>query len=152
MNITFHRAQISDFLGIAKLDREVWSHYKPTPFNADGEHIWRVWIEHALVFCAKDANDQIIGAVMAFPIISSQYFLHKFFVDANHRGRGIGTKLLGLLLAEIDRMGAKCILTVDPNNEVAIRLYEKFGFSEKEFVKGYYKDNEDRFVLKRKSG
>jgi ribosomal protein S18 acetylase RimI-like enzyme len=151
LKINIKRAQTSDFLGIAELDREVWSHYKQTDFNADGEHIWRVWIEHALVFCAKDENAQIVGAIVAFPIISSQYFLHKIFVDLNHRGRGIATKMLGLLLAEIDRMGAKCILTVDPNNEAAIHLYKKFGFFEKEFVKGYYKHNEDRFVLKRKS-
>lgn len=149
MKIAFQKAQISDFLDIAKLDREVWSQYKQTPFNADGEHIWRVWIEHALVFCAKDENNQIVGAVVAFPIISLQYFLHKIFVGVSYRGRGIGTKLLELLLAEIDRKGADCILTVDPVNEPAMRLYAKFGFSDKKFVKCYYRTNEDRFILSR---
>ena len=63
---------------------------------------------------------------------------------------GIGTKLFELLLKEIDKIGLDCFLTVDPVNENAIQLYEKWGFTEREFVKGYYRPNEDRFILNRK--
>jgi phosphinothricin acetyltransferase len=64
--INYQKAKISDFLYIAKLDREAWKQNRNPEFIPDGEHVWRVWVEHALVFCAKQ-NEKIIGGAVAFP-------------------------------------------------------------------------------------
>jgi ribosomal protein S18 acetylase RimI-like enzyme len=146
--INYQKAKISDFLYIAKLDREAWKQNRNPEFIPDGEHVWRVWVEHALVFCAKQ-NEKIIGGAVAFPCSPSKYFLHKIFVDLKFRKKGIATKLLELILEEIDKIEADCFLTVDPINEHAIKLYEKYGFLDKKFTKGYYRDNEDRYILTR---
>ena len=66
-----------------------------------------------------------------------------------HRGCGVGTKLLEHLLTEIYHIGADCIITDNPANKAAIQLYEKCGFLNKEFIKNYYRENEDRFVFTR---
>lgn len=147
--VKYEKATVSDFLAIAELDREAWKLNRNSEFIPDGEHVWRLWVEHALVFLAKEAN-VVIGAILSFPCISKKWCVHKVFVRQDKRGLGIGTKLFDELLKEIDKIGVDCFLTVDPINDSAIRLYEKWGFTEREFIKGYYRPNEDRLVLTRK--
>ncbi|RVU85944.1 N-acetyltransferase [Leucothrix sargassi] len=147
---TLKRAEPNDFLDIAALDRIAWKDNPSAEFIPDGEHVWRVWVEHALVYVAKE-NDTLVGAVVAFPCLSGDFFLHKVFVDLNYRGQGIAPQLFELLFSELDESEGACSLTVDPVNESAIQLYTNWGFSQREFVKGYYRDNEDRYVLTRPS-
>jgi diamine N-acetyltransferase len=51
-------------------------------------------------------------------------------VDARRQRQGIGRAALELLLArmEAESGGASLLLTVNPENVAAIRLYEAFGF------------------------
>jgi ribosomal-protein-alanine N-acetyltransferase len=71
-------------------------------------------------------------------------------VQQHYRGRGIGTRLFDLLLEEIDAsVHASCFLTVDPAKEAAVRRYERIGFTERQYVGGYYRDDEDRYVMTR---
>ena len=142
------RAQPADFLAVAALDREAWKQGENAEFIPDGEHAWRIWIEHAVVFCAE-SRGRVVGAVVAFPCTSGSYCLHKVFVEAGLRGRGIGSRLFDQLLEEIDAMGLPVFLTVSPGNDAALALYEKWGFTERRFVAGYYRPSEDRFVLTR---
>jgi phosphinothricin acetyltransferase len=145
----FERARISDFLSIAELDRIAWKERRYGEFMPDGEHVWRLWVEHALVFAAKQA-EKALGAVIAFPCISGTYCAHKVFVDPASRHGGVGTRLCEALLDELDRMGVDSFTTVDPANEGLINLYMGLGFREKQFVKGFYRSNEDRYVLTRR--
>lgn len=142
------RAQSDDFLAVASLDRQAWSENREATFIPDGEHAWRLWTEHAIVYVYEPDNS-VLGASLAFPTLSGTFCLHKIFVDASCRGAGVGTRLMNETLREIDQFGVACFLTVDPDNEAAIRLYESFGFVDRDFVKGYYRDAEDRFVLTR---
>ena len=68
-----------------------------------------------------------------------------------HRGKGIGTKLIDAILSEVDDAGGDCFLTVNPSNDAALRLYESWGFTERTFVAGFYREQEDRFVLTRRA-
>lgn len=145
------RAKARDFLDIARLDREAWAQNRNSEYIPDGEHAWRLWAEHALVYCAWDGN-KLVGAVLAFPTMTNGlYCVHKVFVDHTYRGKGIGSELFDAVLKACDDIGVSCFLTVDPENEGAIRLYEKWGFTERQFVKGYYRPEEDRLVLTRQS-
>ena len=142
------RAQPTDFLSVAALDRQAWSENREATFIPDGEHAWRLWTEHAIVY-VYEPGSEVLGASLAFPTVSGIYCLHKIFVDRTCRGDGVGTLLMTETLGEIDRLGVVCFLTVDPDNAAAIRLYESFGFVDRNFVKGYYRAAEDRFVLTR---
>lgn len=148
--VRYEKAGVADFLPIAELDRNAWRQSRNSEFIPDGEHVWRLWVEHGLVFTAK-SEDQLVGAILAFPCVNGIWCVHKVFVDPDFRGKGIGTRLFELLLQATDRQGVDCFLTVDPANESALRLYEKWGFVDKTFVKGYYRSQEDRFVLKRRA-
>ena len=116
--------------------------------DGDGEHSWRIWVEHALVFVVR-SGPSLIGAILAFPCSNGEYCLHKVFIEPAWRGRGIGSRLFTALLAELDNRKTVCFLTVDPTNQPAITLYEKYGFTERQFVKGFYRETEDRYVLRR---
>ena len=69
-------------------------------------------------------------------------------VRPEFRGQGIGRWLLLHLLAEArDENCASVVLEVRPSNEVALRLYERMGFSIIGQRKRYYPDKEDALVL-----
>tara|TARA_B100000700_G_scaffold295174_1_gene357837 strand:+ start:1182 stop:1634 length:453 start_codon:yes stop_codon:yes gene_type:complete len=142
------RAKPTDFLAVAALDRDAWSENREATFIPDGEHAWRLWCEHGIVVVQED-GDRVLGAALAFPTLSGTFCLHKIFVDRSCRGGGVGTQLMEQILAAIDEQAVDCFLTVDPQNEAAIRLYESFGFIERVYVNGYYRESEDRFVLTR---
>ncbi len=148
-SMKFERARIADFLPIAELDRSAWNQSRNGEFIPDGEHVWRLWVEHALVFVAKE-GESAIGAAIAFPCVSGMYFAHKLFVHRDLRYGGVGTRLSQVLLDEVDKMEVDCFLTVDPAKDALINLYTRLGFTEKQFVKGFYRPNEDRYVLTRR--
>jgi len=145
---TIGRARIADFLSIAEMDRTAWKQSRKGELIPDGEHVWRIWVEHALVFAAR-RGEKVIGAIVAFPCMSGKYFVHKVFVDDASRRSGVGTRLCQALLDETDRMEVDCFMTVDPLNEALINLYSSLGFSEKQFLRGFYRPDEDRYVLTR---
>jgi ribosomal protein S18 acetylase RimI-like enzyme len=145
----FGRAQAKDFLGIADLDRHAWSDSRYAECIPDGEHVWRVWVDGAFVFVARDGAE-VVGAIVAFPTRQETLFVHKVMVDKWHRGRGIGARLFNLLLEDIDAsVRTSCFLTVDPANHAAVQRYERIGFTERQYVAGYYRDDEDRYVMTR---
>ncbi len=147
--VNIERAKTNDFLAVAALDREAWKKNNHSEFIPDGEHVWRIWCQYALVFVARK-EEKVAAAILAFPCVDGAYCLHKVMVDESCRGEGIGSKLFEVLLAEIDRLKADVFLTVDPINENAIKLYTKWGFTDSTFVPGFYRECEDRFVLMRK--
>jgi len=144
------RAEPNDFLAIAELDRQAWKQNRFPDRIPDGEHVWRIWTEQALVFCARATESNIIlGAVVAFPCLDGSFCLHKVFVCPDSRGRGIGAQLCESILEELDRRRTTVFLTVDPANRRALRLYRRWGFLPRAFVPGYYRPEEDRHVLVR---
>ena len=144
----FKRADTSHFLEISALDRVAWKNNRNSEYIPDGEHAWRIWVEHALVFVAIE-DDCVVGAILAFPCLSGEYCLHKVFVSTPYRGKGIASLLFEELFRALDKTDIACFLTVDPFNEAALQLYSNWGFCERTFVEGYYRSNENRFVLRR---
>ncbi len=148
--VRIQKPEMRDFLEIARLDRSAWKKNRKADFIPDGEHAWRLWVEHALVYCAKK-DGRIVGAILAFPCLSGAFCIHKVFVDPNCRKMKIGTMLFEKMLQDLDQRKAKSFLTVDPSNESARALYNKWGFTERGFVKGFYREDEDRLILYRKA-
>ena len=88
-----------------------------------------------LLLTAK-AGSKTVGYVYAnvsqesfFERSGSFCFLNDMYVVPEFRGRGIGTRLVSKCLALMKARGFKAVrLNVLPSNEIALRLYEKFGF------------------------
>ncbi|MEN4045134.1 GNAT family N-acetyltransferase [Sulfurimonas sp. NWX367] len=144
------KAKIKDFLKISKLDREAWGENAHADFVPDGEHVWRLWVEYAIVYCAEEKKN-IIGVILAFPTKNiSEYFLHKIFIDYQFRQQEIGKKLFHQLCNELDKKKFNCSLTTAPNNEAMKKLCKTFNFNEINFIKSYYRKEEDRLFYTRK--
>ena len=134
MSCTIEPAADRDYLQVAALDRISWP-VAPDLFIPDGEHIWRIWCDMATLLVARQAggsnrlseSGDIAGALVMFPTHSSELCLHKIMVHPDRQGDGIGTQLMHAGLAQAT---APVLLTVDPSNEAAVTLYQKFGFSE----------------------
>lgn len=144
------RALPEDFIDIAALDRQAWNQAKHSELIPDGEHVWRIWCEHALVYIGRSEDDEILGALVAFPCLDGAFCLHKVMVAEKCRGKGLGRKLFEALFCELDLRERNCFLTVSPSNANALKLYRNWGFDQEEFVSGYYREDEDRLVLTRR--
>ena len=147
--IDFVQAMPADFVGIAELDGRAWAESAHPDRVPDGEHVWRIWVDDAFVFVARDGT-RVVGAIVALPSRRGTLFVHKVMVDAAYRRRGIGTRLFELLLDHVDAtVHAACYLTVDPSRDAEVRRYERLGFTDKRFVAGFYREDEDRYVMTR---
>ena len=144
-------AKSTDYLNVAALDRIAWP-IVPDVFIPDGEHIWRVWSDVATLLIARRANDapplgeshDIAGALVQFPTKQGELFLHKIMVHPDCRGAGVGTQLMRAALAQAN---VPVLLTVDPRNAPAVKLYESLGFSIREHIRGFYRPHEDRYLM-----
>jgi len=69
-------------------------------------------------------------------------------VLAHYRRQGVGRRLMEQGMAELRAAGVQRVLvTAEPENEAALRLYEKFGFQPVRLEPDYYGDGCDRLVL-----
>ena len=149
MDIIIRKADISDFLEISELDRQAWRDNRNSDFIPDGEHVWRLWVEYSAVFVAE-YDKKIVGVVLLFKANNcSLYLLHKIFIDKNYRDKKIGNMFFQSIVDFLDKEKADCMLTTDPINLRMIHLCAKYGFNSKELVKGYYRHDEDRLVIRR---
>lgn len=79
-----------------------------------------------------------------FPTNTSEIFLHKIMVHPDYRGKGIGSALMQQALQDAQDV---VLLTVNPENTPAIKLYESFGFNVRTQVEGYYRPHEHRLIM-----
>lgn len=69
-------------------------------------------------------------------------------VLAHYRRQGIGRRLMEQGLAQLRAAGVERVLvTSEPENEAALRLYEKLGFRVVSTEPDYYGDGADRLIL-----
>ena len=78
--------------------------------------------------------------------------LHTIGVDEAHQGQGIGTALLRALLTRADELNAPVFLEVRTDNEGAVALYERHGFTRIGVRKRYYHPSgADAYTMKREA-
>lgn len=90
-----------------------------------------------------------VAAFCAFWRVADQIHINNLAVHPDHRGRGLGTRLLARVLAEADALGAPNVtLEVRRSNSAAQRLYANAGFHVKGVRPNYYTQPiEDALVL-----
>ena len=145
-------ARVEDFLEVAALDRTGWQHNPDAGFVPDGEHVWRIWVEYALVVVAREVGSGggLAGFGAAFPTRDPRLWcLHKLLVRPERRSTGCGRALMEVITAFFDAEGVASFLTTDPRNAAMRNLSEAYGFRADELVQGYYRPEEDRLVFRR---
>jgi len=136
------KAKKDDFIEIRKLDKLIFKDK-----TADGENIWKIWIEYCKVIKAVH-NKKIVSVGLLIPTFKKQLVLHKIFVHPRFQDQKIGEKIMMGLLKNENR---PVYLTVRPINKKAINLYNRFGFKILKEIKNYYGKGEDRYLMIKKS-
>lgn len=103
-------------------------------------------------FAARDATRGIQAYCMA-QLVLDELHVHNLVVRPGARGRGLGRRLLGLVLGLAARRGAcVALLEVRQSNGPAIQLYRSLGFEVVGSRRGYYARPPEDAVLLRKDG
>jgi len=92
-------------------------------------------------------NEILAYAVVWF--FSGELHITNVAVHPDHRRKGLGKILLDYLMQTFPEWQV-AYLEVRRSNEPAIRLYQKFGFTELGIRKAYYTDGEDAVVMFKK--
>lgn len=141
MNITIHKAQLSNLVKVSKLFDAYRVFYKQKSDLSLALDFLTQRLENSqsVIFYAKNDNNEYFGFTQLYPTFSSvgacsTWVLNDLFVTANSRGLGIGNKLLNKAkeFAEEQKSNGLALSTAK-TNEKAQKLYESLG---------YEKDNE----------
>lgn len=109
------------------------------------EHGWRRWLRSAAGL-GKQEN-RVIG-YMGIRLRGSDTHISTIAVHPNWRGKGLGEFLLLTALEQSLKMKfGEVTLEVRPSNQVAQRLYRKYGFRFTGVHEGYYRDGEDAWLM-----
>jgi ribosomal protein S18 acetylase RimI-like enzyme len=137
MNITLQHATPGDILRISVLAHRIWRAHYPSiigkkqveymlDLNYSPESLQRQ-IEEGQMFKLVMEGDEVLGFLAVSNRSEGRYFLHKFYLDNEKRGRGLGKIVFKHLLACYPDL-RELRLTVNRQNYQSINFYFKIGF------------------------
>ena len=137
MNITLQQATPGDILRISALAHRIWrAHYPAIIGEKQVEYMLGLLyspeglqrqIEEGQIFHLVMEGDEVLGYLSVSDKGEGRYFLHKFYLDNEKRGFGLGKKVFELLLARYPAL-RELRLTVNRQNYKSINFYFKIGF------------------------
>ena len=101
----------------------------------------------ARYFIAK-GEDNVVGYCGYWSIVGEAHITN-IAVHPDYRGRGIGGRLMQEMLNDIEALGhTAATLEVREDNYPAIRLYERYGFTQAGMRKNYYeKERKNALIM-----
>jgi ribosomal-protein-alanine N-acetyltransferase len=135
--------QLADIGEVRAIELDVF----PTPWPSNAYHRELTSNRSAHYLCLW-RNSQI-AAYGGLWGVGEEAHVTTIGVRRQEQGKGLGRVMFAALVARAYELGANFIsLEVRPTNEVAIHLYESFGFKVMARRRGYYTDNgEDAVVM-----
>ena len=137
MNLRFKKAGKNDLAVIAKLAESIWRKHYVTIITVEQieymldkmysfENLSKQ-MDEGHDFTVVYSDNLPIGYISLSSKDNENYFLHKFYVEVQDQGKGVGSQLLKHILDSLPK--AKTIeLTVNRKNYTAINFYFKNGF------------------------
>lgn len=139
------KAQNSDLSSLCALERELFlPHNYPLSRGSFAYHI-----KNNLLYVTE--IDGVLAGYVLVLIKRKNAKLYSLGVSRSYRNRKISQELLLLALEELLALGFKrVLLEVRTDNEAAIALYKKMGFSELKKLKAFYRDGCDAYLMELK--
>jgi ribosomal-protein-alanine N-acetyltransferase len=146
--VTVRRFRVQDLSAIMAIERPTFGMHAFDPAT-----FLYYAMRHRRAFLAAEEEGEVIGYVMArrSSRANRQWDIAAIAVRKDRRGRGVGTRLMSELLKALRGLGAAVVrLEVKTENEMAQRLYRRFGFVPTSLLRGYYGPDGDglRMVLR----
>lgn len=134
------KASQNDILEINKLGKLVYENFEKTYLLND-------YIQNENYIILINKNEKIEGFCIFYKNID--YFeLELIVVLESMRNKGIASKLIQTFITDYCKVGDEIILEVSTKNEIAVKLYKKFGFQIINIRKKYYQDS-DAYIMKK---
>jgi ribosomal-protein-alanine N-acetyltransferase len=131
----------TDIETVSRIERRSF----PVPWNTQA-YVTEIANPSACYLVAT-VGDAVVGYGGLW-VIMDEAHITTLAVDPDYRGLKIGERLLSELLVAAQKKGAaRATLEVREHNEVAQRLYNKYGFLWVALRKGYYSDNNENAVI-----
>jgi ribosomal protein S18 acetylase RimI-like enzyme len=142
--VRIRKARLDDLSRVQTLDAEVFKDLAYQPFI-----LRQLFDLHAPGWVvAEDSRDLVGYSLIAPDFDRDTAWLLALGVRTDCRGQRIGKRLLLESLESLKRVDVKRVaLTVAPDNEPAIKLYENTGFFVKERQSDYLGPGEDRLLM-----
>ena len=135
----------ADLLAVFRIERSSFA--QPWPYGAFEHFLGQPGF---LVADSGGANG-VVGYVIGDLVTSGgreMGHVKDVAVHPDHRGRGLGTALIGRGLSALSIQGVGSIkLEVRAGNDGAIGLYRAFGFGHHRTVREYYQNGEDALIM-----
>lgn len=141
LSYEFSRLSLSDLDDLVALEKICFSH---------------PWTEQQFWLCLKQKQYYIFGlkkqdelaAYLSFFNVADEMEILKLAVHPAHRCKGLGKRLLRLVLQSCIKMDIeKAYLEVRRSNTAALVLYTGLGFIQTGTRKGYYPDNKEDALI-----
>lgn len=131
----------------ALVDSEMARVYYPTRESA--EALLKEGIEKQEMYVAVNEHSGCVGYIWFAPskMFYKFPYVRQIAVRQEHRGKGIGRKLLAFVEGIALKDWPKLFLTVTDFNSRAKRLYEKLGYKEVGLVEGLFKDGVAEYIM-----
>ncbi len=92
-------------------------------------------------------REEVLGYAGVWLVLDEAH-ITSIAVDPERRGGGLGKRLLYHLLRSCQALGARwATLEVRVDNEVALKMYRRFGFARIGLRKGYYESGHDAVIM-----
>lgn len=112
--------------------------------------ILKALIRYGKVFILEEAEEIISIAEYMQVLDEKEVFLYGISTKKRYRNHGHAKEIMKKSEEYFKTLGYKKIsLTVDPNNEIAIKLYKNLGYVIEEFQKDEYGKGIDRYLMKK---
>lgn len=136
------KMQLSDVSEVYKI--EVKSFSMPWSLESFEKEIT---INKAAHYFVIEVSNKVVGYMGIWKILDEGHITN-IAIDPEYRGRRYGAELLKFVLDQMQQVGVESFtLEVRESNEVAIRLYESFGFVTMGVRKKYYTDTQEDALL-----
>ena len=137
MGLIYEKASEKDIPVIYELADRIWrKHYTPIIGISQVEYMLKkMYSTESILEQMQDQQQYTIayaeGKAIGYSSISTKdnknYFLHKFYIDTDKQGRGVGSEFFNSMLTTIPTVQT-IELTVNRMNYKAINFYFKNGF------------------------
>jgi ribosomal protein S18 acetylase RimI-like enzyme len=141
MSLNYKNATEQDIPVIAELADRIWkAHYVPFTGLKHVEYMLNlIYSPESIVKQMQEQqnytlvyeNETPIGYIAISTKDNKNYFLHKFYLEVNDQGKGIGSQVFEYILSKMKTVET-IQLTVNRQNYKAVNFYFKHGFTIKE--------------------
>jgi len=136
---------IAELPQVFAIEEEVFQYavYPPFLFR-QALDLWGDWL------LIEEGAHGFAGYALGAPSLDGkEAWLLSLAVRASYRGRGVGERLTHALLDALRQRGyLSALLTVDPGNTGAVRLYQRLGFTVEREEADYFGPGEPRLLMR----